>query len=82
MSDLTSERHTLSAEAWTPILVDETATIMPTPEKGAMICIGILDDANAIPLPQEGIRFNQPVSLWAKDRVSTSFGHTILGVVK
>lgn len=81
MSDLTSERYTLSSTEWTPILVDETATIMPTPEKGITICIGILDDANAIPLPQEGIRFNQPVSLWAKDRVS-EFGHRVLGVVK
>lgn len=81
MSDLTSERYTLSSTEWTPILVDETATIMPTPEAGVIICIGILDDANAIPLPQEGITFNRTVSLWAKDRVS-EFGHTVLGVVK
>lgn len=81
MSDLTSERHMLSSTEWTPILVDETATIMPTPDKGVMICIGTLNDANAIPLPLEGIRFNEPVSLWAKDRVS-DFGHTILGVIK
>lgn len=81
MSHLTSQRHTLSSTEWTPILVDETATIMPTPEKGITICIGILDDANAIPFPPEGITFNHAVSLWAKDRVS-DFGHTILGVVK
>lgn len=81
MSDLTSERHTLSSTEWTPILVDETATIMPTPDKGVMICIGILDDDNAIVLPPEGVTFNSPVSLWAKDRAS-EFGHTILGVVK
>jgi hypothetical protein len=80
MSNLTSERYTLSTE-WTPILVDETATIMPTPEAGVTICIGILNEDNVIPLPLEGLTFNEPVSLWAKDRVS-EFGHTILGVVK
>jgi hypothetical protein len=81
MSHLTSQRYTLSSEAWTPILTDEEATIMPTPEIGVTICIGTLDEDNAIPLPPEGMTFNHPVSLWAKDRVS-EFGHTILGVIK
>ncbi len=81
MSDLTAERYTLSADEWTPILVDETATIMPTPEKGVNIRIGTNHKDNEIPLPTEGITFLEPVTLWAKDRAS-DFGHTVLGVIK
>jgi len=81
MSDLISEKIFLSDTSWLPILVDETATIMPTAHKGVEIRIGLNDEASTIPFPVEGITFNHPVTLWAKGR-KTEFGGSVLGVIK